>query len=245
MHSQFEEPMSQSYRYRHPSVEVEDYLDHLCHPLVERLPFAEREVIRAEVRAHIDGLIRAHCELGSSESEATLAALNQFGDPKSIGQALLREHSTVRGKLPLAAWTMLNLTLGAAAGVSLFVGIDCLLHTMLQATIFPFLGPDLVFGAAIGWVPALIQLRSPRPVVPAIARAATVYAGSMAALILFVETISCRWSRISIGTLQFMLLATLASAAIGALAGAFGSYAQRKLYCFAPDKQLALRRTRR
>lgn len=70
---------------------IEDYLDHVCAPLVGVAPYAMRQEMRAEMRTHLDSLIAAHCELGSASEEAVTAALRQFGDAGAVARNWTRE----------------------------------------------------------------------------------------------------------------------------------------------------------
>jgi hypothetical protein len=39
---------------------IEDYLDHVCAPLVDRVPYTERTALRAELRTHLASLAEAY-----------------------------------------------------------------------------------------------------------------------------------------------------------------------------------------
>jgi hypothetical protein len=69
---------------------IEDYLDHLCVPLVGRVPYDARATLRSELRAHLEALIDASEELGQERGEAVRHALAQFGDPQALGREWLR-----------------------------------------------------------------------------------------------------------------------------------------------------------
>jgi hypothetical protein len=73
-----------------PDVRLEDYLDHLCAPLVGRVAYARRQEMRAEWRAHLDALVEAYVELGSTPDEAVTQALRQFGDARDLGRQWAR-----------------------------------------------------------------------------------------------------------------------------------------------------------
>ena len=70
---------------------VEDYLDHLCAPLVGIVPLAERRGLRAEVRSHLEALAAEYGYEGKPPAEATAAALHELGEPWQVGQTFLRE----------------------------------------------------------------------------------------------------------------------------------------------------------
>ena len=60
---------------------------------LRRLPAAERADLHQEVRQHLDSLVAANEELGSSPDEAWELALAQFGDPARIGRRISWEPS--------------------------------------------------------------------------------------------------------------------------------------------------------
>ena len=70
---------------------TEDYLDHLCAPLVGIVPLAERRNLRDEVRAHLEALADEFGYAGKSPPEAAAAALQELGEPWQVGQTFLRE----------------------------------------------------------------------------------------------------------------------------------------------------------
>ena len=70
---------------------TEDYLDHLCAPLVGIVPLAERRNLRDEVRAHLEALADEFGFEGKSPPEAAAAALLELGEPWQVGQTFLRE----------------------------------------------------------------------------------------------------------------------------------------------------------
>jgi hypothetical protein len=55
------------------------------------VPYARRQELRAELRAHLEALIATHEELGSSPEVAVVLALRQFGDPRVISRQWARE----------------------------------------------------------------------------------------------------------------------------------------------------------
>jgi hypothetical protein len=54
---------------------VEEYLDHLCAPLVGKIAYAERRQMRSRLRSEVEALIDGYEELGSSREEAVVSAL--------------------------------------------------------------------------------------------------------------------------------------------------------------------------
>ena len=76
--------------------QVEQWFQRLNAPL-KRLPAPERAELHEEVRQHLDALVAANEELGSSPQEAWEYALQQFGDPARIGRRLAKEWRRGRG----------------------------------------------------------------------------------------------------------------------------------------------------
>ena len=70
--------------------QVEQWFQRLNAPL-KRLPAEERVALHSEVRQHLDALVAANEELGSSPEEAWALALAQFGDPAQIGRKMYQE----------------------------------------------------------------------------------------------------------------------------------------------------------
>jgi hypothetical protein len=70
---------------------IEDYLDQVCAPLIGWVPYAARVELRAELQAHLDSLVAAYQELGSSPDAAVRAALAQAGDPQVVARDWVRE----------------------------------------------------------------------------------------------------------------------------------------------------------
>jgi hypothetical protein len=68
----------------------DEYLGQLSRPL-GLAPHEWSDELRQELRQHLEALVAAHIELGSSPEEAVAAALRQFGDPVLIGRRLSRE----------------------------------------------------------------------------------------------------------------------------------------------------------
>lgn len=71
---------------------VEDYLDHVCAPLVDLVPYRARQAFREEIRQHITFLVEEHRQAASLE-EAIESALQEFGEPWMVGEALAEEWS--------------------------------------------------------------------------------------------------------------------------------------------------------
>jgi hypothetical protein len=66
---------------------VEDYLDHVCTPLVGLVPYRVRNKLRMEVEDHLCALIAEFSERGLAPIDALDAAMKEHGEPWRIGQA--------------------------------------------------------------------------------------------------------------------------------------------------------------
>jgi len=71
---------------RRRRMRVEDYLDHLCAPLVGLVPYADRLALRTETEEHLYALIEDREGDGLSASAAVDAAFKEHGEPWRIGQ---------------------------------------------------------------------------------------------------------------------------------------------------------------
>src|SRR2546427_11434751 len=76
-----------------PDPRIEDYLDHVCAPLVGLVPYARRQELRAELRGHLEALAASYRELGSAPNLASEQALRQFGDPRELARRCADERS--------------------------------------------------------------------------------------------------------------------------------------------------------
>lgn len=65
---------------------IEDYLDHVCAPLVAQVPFATRREWRGEMQTHLESLTWAHIELGDASDVAVEHALTQFGTSQTVSR---------------------------------------------------------------------------------------------------------------------------------------------------------------
>lgn len=98
---------------------------------LKRLPPQERAELHQEVRQHLEALVAANEELGSSPQEAWEHALAQFGDPTRIGRRLAWEWRRGRGWVsPDMAAVLYGLGITAAAffGVTLALGASCAIN---------------------------------------------------------------------------------------------------------------------
>jgi hypothetical protein len=70
---------------------IEDFLDHLCAPLVGIVPYRERHSLREEARLHLECLIAEYREDNHTLEAAVEAAFREFGEPWQSGEEFLRE----------------------------------------------------------------------------------------------------------------------------------------------------------
>lgn len=82
---------------------VTRFLDRFAAEAGKSLPPIDVEILREEMRAHLEESIQARLELGASEEEAERQALAEFGSAKQIGTESRRQESTVdRGFLAIS-----------------------------------------------------------------------------------------------------------------------------------------------
>ena len=207
---------------------LEDYLDHICLPLVKHVSYEERMVIRTEMRTHIEWLIQAHTELGCTESEAVNSALVQFGDPNRIGNAVLKAHMPTVSWLTRHVLGIAQLGMGAATGAALFVGLDGFTN-LLHLTTNICVGPDCVIGAALGWLPAMWQMK--RPCLPTVAaRRFAGFYGAATGCVIFAAALASNGIGLHPWKALCLLSAAVgASVLFGAVAGALVAHGQRSL----------------
>ena len=134
---------------------IEDYLDRIYAPMVGRLPYAHRQELRNEMRAHLGQLIAAHEELGSDSAEALTAALRQFGEPSTVASQWLEQlpaeqgitsrdlvGASRNGAFSVAAQ---RLAISAAAWVAIGVMFDRNISGPVSGGLYLSLGASLPF----------------------------------------------------------------------------------------------------
>jgi len=141
---------------------IEEYLDHLCVPLMRRVPYAIRAELRVELRAHIDALIDASLELGRPPDEAVRDALMQFGDPRALGSEWLRGWNGGRLGSPVPSARPAACVALRCFGLATSMAVALVVTTALYAERLPVLGllsvlflvlvMPLLAGLATGWL---------------------------------------------------------------------------------------------
>jgi hypothetical protein len=123
----FSEPVNHQDRNEPTDARVENYLDRVCAPLVETVPYARRAELRCELREHLDALAASYRELGSVADRAVEEALRQFGEPRELARRCADEwrDGTECGPPP-PIWPDLCVALGC-------FGLLSSLHTLLNA----------------------------------------------------------------------------------------------------------------
>lgn len=86
---------------RPPSDLIEDYLDHVCAPLVGVIPFDERSRFREEAGFHIDRLQHSYQAEGLSPEDAVLKAIQTYGEPARVSDRCLESYQENRVQSPL------------------------------------------------------------------------------------------------------------------------------------------------
>jgi len=74
-----------------PEPRIEDYLDHVCAPLVGTVPYERRQELRRELREHLMSIAEDGEFDGLSRAEAIEAALRELGEPSETGRDFLEE----------------------------------------------------------------------------------------------------------------------------------------------------------
>ena len=138
---------------------LEDYLDHVCAPLLGLVPYARRQELRAELRGHLEALVATHEELGSERTAAVVLALRPFGPPHHLSRQWAREwtHGAAPAG-PQPAWPAMLTALGSFGLATLLAMV---LMTMWLAGNLPFFNNNpalLMVGLLGGLLPALAGL---------------------------------------------------------------------------------------
>lgn len=145
---------------------ITDWFECLDAPL-KRLPAAERQQLHEEVRQHLDALMAANEELGSTPEEAWKHALAQFGEPSKFGKRMAWEWRRKHGFLgPQIAAILYGVAVCSASMLALAVinwlvialpyyVVYYVMNIILVSNPFPvdslgFLVVPIVTGAAIG-----------------------------------------------------------------------------------------------
>jgi hypothetical protein len=140
---------------------IEEYLDHLCVPLVGRVPYAARATLRSQLRTHLEALIHARQELGWERDEAVRRALTSFGDPRVLGRKWLREWRCAAPAAPVPSARPATLVAVRCFGAATITAIAMMMLAMgrpispllgsLLGVILAFVAP-LLAGLLTGWV---------------------------------------------------------------------------------------------
>jgi len=106
---------------------IDAYLDRTCAPLFRTLPQEEALEQRAEMHSHIESMVAAYIELGSSEIEAVSLTLEQFGSGQRVERAWRQECDTVQAEAGRGTfWSAIRPTLGyvVANGIALPIMLE-------------------------------------------------------------------------------------------------------------------------
>jgi len=139
---------------------VDQWFQQFNAPL-KRLPAEERAHLHTEVRQHLEALVVANQELGSTPEEAWAHALNQFGKPQIIGKRLAWEWQENQQK-PDAAWHAVAFGIRAHLGwvLSFLLLFAILSHTQAGTSKVTLLH-NIQFAAAALVLPAFIGVCRP------------------------------------------------------------------------------------
>ncbi len=70
---------------------IEDYLDHLCAPLVGVVPYEDRMCLRMEADEHLSAKMQLYINDGIEPVDAALKAIHQYGTSQEMAEAYLEE----------------------------------------------------------------------------------------------------------------------------------------------------------
>lgn len=149
-----------------PSVEemrpedlIEDYLDHLCAPLVGVVPYPERNRLRSEAGYHLDRLLSGYIVEGMAPEAAARRAVEKYGSSQEVGQEFLEtwfEHQP-RG------WVAQRIGLANVRAVTYFGTATLLATSLVQSRVY---WPDpepITFGLTLADVRRIVPEPLPLP----------------------------------------------------------------------------------
>ena len=108
-----------------------DYLDRLYAPLVPAVSIDKRLEFKLEVLTNLQGLMKAHIELGSDEDEALEYALIQSGDPIKLANQFLIKNKFCPNQ-PFR--TRISMMMPALRTSELYLGLALLAAFLVQNT---------------------------------------------------------------------------------------------------------------
>lgn len=115
-----------------PKELIEDYLDHVCQPLVGVIPFAERSRFREEAQFHLERLQQSFVEECSTPSEAALKAIEAYGEADKVSDDCIKSYLDNRIQSP----ALKTVGTGNFIAFSIF-GVAQILYTaLLQLHVF-------------------------------------------------------------------------------------------------------------
>lgn len=85
-----------------PDELVEDYLDHLCAPLVGIVPYLERRQLRCDAAFFLERLSRDAILEGMDRQAAVVEAIRRYGDSQELSERFLAEWTRYRERGALA-----------------------------------------------------------------------------------------------------------------------------------------------
>ena len=126
---------------------------------LKRLPAEERAELRQEVRHHLESLVAANEELGTSPQEAWELALTQFGDPTRIGRRLASEWRHGRSRISPDMAAVLYTLMAQIVSLPILLFCTVLVMALFHLrnytsgnviTVEQFIGVPIFAGAATG-----------------------------------------------------------------------------------------------
>jgi len=139
---------------------IEDYLDHLCAPLIGIVPYPERFRLREETGFHLEQRVNDYLLQGMSEREATFHAIERVGASEKVGRAFLEawfKHQP-QGRLAKTIGLANSYALVPFAAATLLTTSLLLLRVFLMPTPEPFM-----FGLSLADIRHVIPEPLPLP----------------------------------------------------------------------------------
>ncbi len=157
-----------------PEAQIEDYLDHVCAPLIGVISYEERQRIREAKRRELEATIQAHLELGSTREQAVALTLSAQTLPASNAKhQIVLPVQKQEISVAVTAWHKTQQTAFALATGNALIGLPIVLtvaHRIqphyytwdlrllamvgLPAAAGFMLGYNSYFKAAKGWIRA-------------------------------------------------------------------------------------------
>lgn len=142
-----------------PEDSIEDYLDHLCAPLVGVVPYLERNRLRSEAGYHLDRLMAGYVIEGIPPQEAARLSIEKYGSSQDVGQQFLEswfEHQP-------QGWLARKIGLGNARALIYFGSATALTTALVQFKVYWPNPEPITFGLTLADVRRIVPEPLPLP----------------------------------------------------------------------------------